>query len=314
MFFNRKSKIFNLISDYFGFSLLKSFIPITGSVFFIIYIGYLTWISLGPEKPVPDQRRQSAALHVTKKITEELKTKRGGIRTTVLLHFANDPSDFFTDSLRNHLDSSGVLNLEDRTLGEKIRNKLNLRNYGCPSTKEAFASVSDKNVQGILWGTLEQYESTDSGVILKGTWQLLDSKAKTVVYEGSFNYDTTSEKSAAIAKTAAETKELLEKELSVISAAARSVPGSIRFFGFVLTVLLLPIVTISFIRTMVAKRSNKINAFLLVIYTVVGAILAFLMIGGMFSGWLSIIGFLLAVFAAFMYNYYLMCYALKLES
>lgn len=314
MFFNRKSSIFKLLNNYIGFSLFKSFIPITGSILFVIYVGYLAWTSLGPEKPVPDQRRQSAALAVARNMTEEIRLHRGDIRATVLLHFANDPSDFFTNSLRDRLDSTGVLNLEDRTLMEKIRNKLNLRNYGCNSTKEALESVSSKNVQGILWGTLEQYESTKSGVILKGSWQLLDCKSKTVVYDGTFNYDTTSKTSESLAKSIDKTKEMLDRELSVFSSAASSIPWFVRFLGFVLTVLLLPIITISFIRTMVAKRSNKVNAFMLITYTVIGMILAFLMIGGMFYSFWSVLGFLIASGCAFMYNHYIMCYALKLES
>ena len=314
MFFNRKSSIFNLLNNYVGFSLFKSFIPITGSIFFVIYIAYLAWVSLGPEKPVPDQRRQTAALFVTKNIVEEIRTQRGNIRSAVLLHFANDPSDFFTNSLRDRLDSTGVLNLEDRPFMEKVRNKLNLRNYGCSSTKAAFDSVSSKKIEGILWGTLEQYESTKAGVIVKGTWQLLDCKSKTVVYEGTIHYDTTSKTSESLAKSIDKTKEILDRELSIFSSAASSIPWFIRFLGFILTVLLLPIITISFIRTMVAKRSNKVNAFMLSTYTVIGMILAFLMVGGMFGSFWSVLGFLIASIFAFWYNYYIMCYALKLES
>ena len=312
--FNQRNSIFTLLRGYIGFSLLKNVIPAIGTIFFVLYVAYLVWASLGPQKPVPDQKRQAAAMTVAKNITEEIREQRGSICTVTLLHFANDPSDFFTNSLRDRLDSTGVLNLEDRPFMEKVRNKLNLRNYGYRSTKAAFDAVSDKNVQGILWGMLEQYESTKSGVILKGTWQLLDCQSKTIVCEGTINYDTSKKSTESLVRTIDKTKEALDRELSIFSSAASAIPWYIRLLGFVQTVLLLPILTISFIRTMVAKRSNKVNAFMLTTYTVIGMILAFLMVGGMFASFGSVLGFLIASGCAFVYNYYIMCYALRLES
>jgi len=79
-------------------------------------------------------------------------------------------------------------------------------------------------------------------------------------------------------------------------------------------VLLLPVLTISFIRTMVAKRSNQVNAFMLGIYTLVDALLAFLMVGASFTSAWPVVGFIVASLAALAYNYALMGFALKLES
>ena len=111
-------------------------------------------------------------------------------------------------------------------------------------------------------------------------------------------------------------KKLLEmkRDLEPWESAAQLVPWHIRLLIFILVVLLLPILTISFLRTMVAKRSNKINAFVLGVYTMIGAILAFFMIGAIFLSILSVILFLTATLIAFFYNAYLMCVALKLES
>jgi len=77
--------------------------------------------------------------------------------------------------------------------------------------------------------------------------------------------------------------------------------------------LLLPVFSISFIRYMVAKKSNRINAFTLGIYTVVDLIFAYFMIGGRFGSFVSVLIFVLAGLCAFAYNVRLMTFAVKLE-
>ena len=99
-----------------------------------------------------------------------------------------------------------------------------------------------------------------------------------------------------------------------VEIAASVVPWYMRLLGFVLLVLLLPIVTISFIRTMVAKRSNKVNAFVLSVYTVIDMILAFFMVGGTFCSCAAVAVFLGASMLAFLYNVSLMSFALRLET
>jgi beta-lactamase regulating signal transducer with metallopeptidase domain len=56
----------------------------------------------------------------------------------------------------------------------------------------------------------------------------------------------------------------------------------IRVLGFLVVMLLLPVCTFMFVRAMVAKRSNRVNAFMLGIYTVVDMVFAFFMVGGSF--------------------------------
>ena len=297
-----------------GFSLFREIVPALGSFVFIIYVGYLAWMSLGPQKPVPDTPRQQAADAAVALMIEEIRNNRGNIRSAELLHFANDPTDYFSNSLRSALDRSGILNLEDRSLGEKIRNKLNLRNRGCFSLHEALKSVTADDVDGVLWGRLNRFESSDAGVILNGEWQLVNLKTGTCVYSGKLAIDTTSEAKETLVKNVRQIKTALQQNAGFFEYTARLLPWYIRFLGFVLLTLLLPIVTISFIRTMVAKRSNRINSFMLGIYTVLDAIFAFFMVGGAFCSIWAVFLFLIATALALFYNYALMNFALELES
>jgi hypothetical protein len=78
-------------------------------------------------------------------------------------------------------------------------------------------------------------------------------------------------------------------------------------------VLLLPVFSITFIRTMVRKSSNRINAFVLAIYTAVDAILAWLMVGASLVGGGAIVAFVGGVAVAAAYNVFVMTFALRLE-
>ena len=98
------------------------------------------------------------------------------------------------------------------------------------------------------------------------------------------------------------------------TSAVRSVPWFKRGLGWLVIVLLLPVFTIGFIRTMVARRSNGANAFMLAIYTVADAILAYLLVGAALAGVWSVLVFLVAVALAFGYNVRIMTFALKLEN
>ena len=297
-----------------GIALLRGAVPTIASIVFVIYVSYLGWMSLAPQKPIPDPERQRLANVAVTKIVNQLQTGRNNIRHTILLHFENDPSDYFTNRLRSQLDATGILNLEDRSFLEKLRNKLNLRNVGCASLAEALKSTKNSDVQGVLWGTLSHFETSESGTVVKGYWQLAEIKTGKIVCAAEINEDTSSSAKAELAKELNALKESIHRNTSFISQTAQMIPWYIRFLGFVLLVLLLPVITIVFIRTMVSKRSNKINAFMLSIYTVIDAIFAFFMVGGGFYSGSAVILFLVASGLALTYNYILMNFALKLES
>ncbi len=286
------------------------------SILFVFYVCYLLWMSLGPVKPTLNYVRRCMADLAVNQMLEEIRKNRGDIRSVELLHFANDPTDYFSNALRMKLNTTGILNVEDVSFVEKLRNKMNLRNRGCASFEEALKCADSDAVDGVLWGELETFESHQAGVALTGAWQLVDVKTKNVVYAGMLSFDTA--KTAALNKVM--DKGILQVEDSsgdlcnFFQYTASFVPWHVRFLGFVLLTLLLPIVTITFVRTMVAKRSNKVNAFMLGIYTLIDAIFAFFMIGGAFcSSWVVFL-FLIAVALAFIYNVSLMNFALKLES
>ena len=65
-------------------------------------------------------------------------------------------------------------------------------------------------------------------------------------------------------------------------------------------------------KTMVSKRSNRTNAFVLGIYTVADAFLAYILVGPAIGALWPLIGFAIAIGFAFLYNVRIMTFALKL--
>lgn len=89
--------------------------------------------------------------------------------------------------------------------------------------------------------------------------------------------------------------------------------GAPTVLAFLLAILLLPVVTISFIRTMVSKRSNGVNALTLAIYTAADFILAFFMVGATLETTGKAVVFIGVGIFSLLYNFTVMNYALKLE-
>ena len=81
----------------------------------------------------------------------------------------------------------------------------------------------------------------------------------------------------------------------------------------ILAILMLPVATISFMRTMVSKRSNRVNAFTLGIYTAIDFILSYFVVGPKFDTTVKTVAFIGMGIFSLMYNFMVMNYALKLE-
>ena len=296
----------NLTHGIPGSSLFKGVLPAIATLAFIIYISYLGWMSLGPEKPIPDEKRQAVAGKAVDTLREELREGRGNINTAVLIHFANDTTDFISDSLRNALNYSGVLALEDRTFSEKIRNKLNLVNRGCANRKEALKAGRDAGTDGVLWGVIERFESFPGGAIVKGRWELLETATGAVRVKGIIDEDSTPKEPLPEKKTVGKFTETTGKLCSFG-------PLPLRIAGFLLCVLMLPVVSFTFIRSHVAKGSNKGNAIILGVLTFIDMLLAFLLVSGAFAAPAGVFLFLGGSAAGFFYNASMMRFAKKLE-
>lgn len=276
---------------------LLKILPKVGTLALVGYIAWLGWENLGPRKPEIGPVRQELADKVILNIVEDIRTSRGNIRQAALLHFSNDPTDYFTNTLRSTIEQRGVLDLRDRTVMEKARNLLNLRHPSYAATDAAVAEGRELDTQGVLYGAIQAFESYPGGSKIDVEVHLADVSTGQPVFTKRYSIEASPTDSVTAA----------------MQEAAQSFPWFQRLFGWLIAVLLLPVFTIAFIRTMVRKGSNKSNAFVLVIYTLADALLAWLLVGAALNAWFPVVVFIVAIAVAFLYNIRIMTFALKLE-
>ena len=277
----------------------------TGTMLFLVFLLSFGWYTLGPKKPEADPARQAVANKAISQAINDLRRNRGDIKSAAVLHFRNDSTDYLTLHLRETLSSSGTFDVEDTVLAEKVRNLLSLRNPGYFSVEQAVAYGKKAEVQAVIIGNVETFESLDNGAVLTGTIRMVDVRTGKVVSDIALRENTT-ETFAAQLRNAV--------ELPRMRYEAELMPWYLRFLIFVVIILLLPVITIAFLRQMVAKKSNGRNAFVLTVYTLIDAIIAFFMIGAAFESGAGVVLFLAATAIAFLYNVCMMTFALRLES
>jgi hypothetical protein len=269
-----------------------------GAIGLILYLLSQGWAYFGPKKPQVGPLRRQVADHVIPKIVDDLRNSRQNIQSVVLLHLVNDPSDYVTDQLRVAIEQSGVVDLRDRTFLEKVRNKLGFRHPASDSLEYAVGRGQSAGVQGVIYGTVNTFESYRGGSALKVDVRMVEVATKQLVFENQYSKELPS---------ILLSKANVQEQLTGVSPLQR-------FLSWTVLVLLLPVFTIGFIRTMVRKESNRSNAFVLSIYTGVAVLLGYLLLGVDFSSWFSVLMFLVAMGAAFAYNIFIMTFALKLET
>lgn len=275
--------------------LLLKLLPKIGTFALIAYIGWLGWQNLGPSKPEIGSVRQELADDAISNIVENIRTHRGNLTDVAILHFCNDSSDYFTNTLRTVIERRGTLELQDLTFMEKIRSPLSLRHPCYSSKEEAIEAGQSLGVEGVLYGSLTAFETYPGGSKIVVEINLVDVDSGMTVFTDTYRHEGSSLTAAVIANV------------------SQTFPWFKRLFGWAIAVLLLPVFTIAFIRVTVRKESNRSNAFALGIYTVVDAMLAWLLIGGVIGSWFSVLVFVVAVIAAFLYNVKIMTFAVRLE-
>lgn len=269
-----------------------------GTIILILYILWIAWQHLGPRKPEVGPLRRELADRLVPTIVEDLRISRQSLHNVALIHFENDPTDYITNRLRLVIEQNGTFDLRDRTVSEKLFDVLKLRHLSYGAADIAVARGRALVADGVIFGTVGTFESYPGGAKLELEVNLVDVPSSDVVFSHVYSTDTPS--------------------IAMVAASVKQELGRFhwfqRLFSWLIIVLLLPVFTISFIRAMIRKESNKTNAFVLAIYTVADALLAYLLVGAALSSFFAIIVFIIAVAAAFAYNIRVMTFALRLET
>lgn len=277
-------------------------------VFLCIYVAREMTES-NPE--IDESRKEVARLGISQMIADIRNNTDGdsGPKKIAVVHFSNDPSDFVTETVREAANKQGGFYVVKSSLADRFCKMVGWVNDGVSTREEAIHETQGDGLEGVLWGRVNRLENERDGATFTGDYELYDLRRGQPGYSGKIRQSTVPGRFAA----SPDMVQAAGNYRIPLSTHASGVPWHIRFLLFVVAVLLLPVVTISFIRTMVAKKSNGVNAFVLGIYTTVDLILAFFMVGGNLSSFFSVAVFLLAGVLAFLYNVKIMTFAVRLE-
>ena len=271
------------------------------------------WHWLTPETLPLATSRKEAADNAVKTMMEDIRANRGDAKTAVLLHFDNDPTNYVSNSLRKEILSTGILDLEDVPLADRIRAKLHLRIPTCPTLEEATEAASRSGADLVIWGQLTAFETTaDDAAVINGQYHLIDAKTMQPIFTGTIS----AKQPETVAETAQDTQvtSIVEQTAAPsVSTNEATVPLYARILAFLFIAILLPMITFPFFRSTAARRSNQANAVVLTLYAAIGAILAFLMIGGSFATPALTALFFIAFIVNITYDLAMLSFATRLE-
>jgi hypothetical protein len=277
---------------------LLRLLKILGSLSLICILVWNAWDYVGPQKSEISEARQEVAEQALPEMLKAIHGARGEIRSVVMLHLKDDSSDFVTDRLRESIQRSGILDLHDRTLTEKVRDALDLRHPSHNSTSNALEAAAARGADAALFGVVHTFESLNGEASFDVELSLVDRRTGALAMD---RQRFTSQRTPGFLSGA------------IVPDKIIPVGASRRLIGWALLVLLLPVFTISFVRGTVRKGSNMSNASALSVYTGIDALLASMMLGTDWSSLLSLLFFAVALGAAFAYNVWIMTAVVRIE-
>ena len=271
----------------------------------LVAVGYLAalgWTKYGPARPTLDAAFTRWVDNAAEPIVSDIYDHKGDVTSVAIARFSADPSGYISEAIRKQAND-GVY-VMDKSALEKVSDALNL-----PLSSKAEDLNADKAVklgkyakargaQATIWG-VANFEKT-AGIVNGEIKYYLIGQDGSIIYENVCNNASLKKKNVA---------EVTESSLDRF----RNLNWPHRLLIWVLAVLIFPIVTIGFLKSAAAKRSNRTNAFTLVLYTVIGAIALYFIMPPNFANTISTLVFIGLIVADGIYNLLILDFARKLE-
>ena len=285
-----------------GFGRRRSLLATVIGVVAVGYLAALGWTKYGPARPTLDAAFARWVDNAAAPIVSDIYENKGDVTSVAIARFSADPSGYISEAIRKQAND-GVY-VMDKSALEKVSDALNL-----PLSSKAEDINADKAVklgkyakargaQAAIWGAAN-IEKT-AGIVNGEIKYYLIGQDGSILYQNVCNNASLKKENVA---------EVTESSLDWF----RNLDWPHRLLIWVLAVLIFPIVTIGFLKATAAKRSNKSNAFTLVLYTLIGAIALYFIMPPNFANITSTLVFVGLIVAAGVYNLLFMDFARKLE-
>jgi hypothetical protein len=259
------------------------------------------WQRYGPKKPVLTEVQKDLVGRWIPQVLADLKEKRGTNTTAIILHLANDPSDYLTDTLRAEVQRTGYLTVNPKTwttvlqtADEELQRAMNLQVTSPESLDKACARARGMGAPLVVFGKVHRLEGTSTEARLDVELCLAEIAGKAVLHEKRY---------------VVEWKPAVVEAAVLRDALARLSPAE-RFLVWSVGALLLPVVLLPVVRSVVRRKSNEANALLLGCLTAADAVGAYLLLGAGVGSALGVMLLLFLTALAFVYNMRIMVFAL----
>ena len=268
-----------------------------GIALLLVPSGWRLYNTVAPHKQEVGFLREQVADDACKLAANAIHNINTDVRRITILPFANDPSGYVTKSLRAELEKRGKFELLDKSLFEKLSRELGLRQEGYKTLKDAVRAGNRIGVEGIIFGEVNLFEQDEKKAKIDLDIRFVDLVKDRVLYSSKF------------------LQEFKGSVLSTryVSAKLRDVSVAERLVVWVLAVVLIPLITISFGRAMVRKKSNRANAVALGIYSLINILFIILLFSTGLTRWWTVLLLLGAILLAFAYNVAYFTFLTRLE-
>ncbi len=292
--------IFHSVMNY---SIRRSLFPPLYGIIAVGYLASMSWSFVRPERPEMPPAFARWVDGAVPSILENINENKGDINAIAVSYFSNDPTAYVSESIRTEAAQSAYV--MNKKLLEKVYDWLNLPLNSKPETitldraAQLGKYAQSVNAQAVIWGSVMRMNNKGGLVDAEIKYYLIGQDGS-ILYENVCNNASLEKNSIA--------------DVSVTSFdKLQSIDWRTRLLLWALAVITFPLITINFLITTTAKRSNKSNAFALILYTLIDGIVLFLLVPPNIKQmeFYSISFFVCMILAAGFCNLLIMNYALK---
>ncbi len=245
----------------------------------ILYLGLLFWQEFGPKKPTLSEGRKAVAQAAVTRIVEDLRASRGELKKVAILHFKNDSTGYITGIVRKALDENGIFIVANPSLADQVREKPSLEFPDYDSLDTAIQAAMKLKTDAVIFGHITIFETTGKQSKLQLAINYADVQSKSILFQKEYVFTNPIALSQPM-PTQKEESSLQSTNLQPEIARPSLMKVLQMIAAYIVLILIIPVLSIAFIRAMVKKKSNTWNAILLSIYTGIDALL----------GWVFIVG------------------------
>jgi len=229
------------------------------------------YFNLMPEPKQLTPERREVMREAVAKILESFPKPEGKVAKISVAPLEGDISREIADEIRKTLDAEGRYNVAPPPIGDRARVQLRMAPREINSEKEGVRYGAYDGSESVLWGKVRQLSSDQKGVVVDLELNLTDTATNKLIWRNALRYQP------------GELKELLNPVSNATGFWSKVWKVCLRTLIALLICCILPLIFMRPIRSMLEKKSNKINFFVISSLILINLILFLVLLQGIMS-------------------------------